>query len=43
MVTFIKILVKIIKLFIVFDKTTNGELSQFIADLEEKYNIDSEE
>jgi len=43
MVDFIKILVKIIKLFIFFDKTSDGAISQFIKDLEEKYGISSEE
>lgn len=43
MVTFVKILVKIIKLFIFFDKSSDGAVSQFIKDLEEKYGIDSEE
>ena len=39
MVTFVKILVKIIKLFIFFDKTSDGAVSQFIKDLEDKYGI----
>ncbi len=42
MVTFVKILVKIIKLFIFFDKTSDGAVSQFIKDLEEKYGITEE-
>lgn len=42
MVTFVKILVKIIKLFIFFDKTSDGAVSQLIKDLEEKYGIDAE-
>lgn len=39
MVTAVKILVKIIKLFIFFDKNTDGVLSQYVAKLEEKYGI----
>ena len=42
MVTFVKILVKIIKLFIIFDKTSDGAVSDFIRDLEEKYGISEE-
>ena len=42
MVTFVKILVKIIKLFIFFDKTSDGAVSQFIKDLEDKYGITEE-
>ena len=42
MVTFVKILVKIIKLFVFFDKTSDGAVSQFIKDLEEKYGIDAQ-
>ena len=42
MVTAIKILVKIIKLFIIFYKTSDGAVSQFIKDLEEKYGITEE-
>ncbi len=42
MVTAIKVLVKIIKLFIFFDKSTNGAVSQLIAELEEKYGITEE-
>lgn len=41
-VTAVKILVKIIKLFIFFDKTSDGVMSQFIEDLEEKYGIEEE-
>lgn len=40
MVTAIKILVKIIKLFIFFDKSSDGAVSQLIKDLEEKYGIE---
>ncbi len=40
MVTFIKLLVKIIKLFVFFDKTSDGAVSQLIKDLEEKYGIE---
>lgn len=40
MVTFVKILVKIIKLFIFFDKTSDGAVSDFIKELEEKYGIE---
>lgn len=40
MVTFVKILVKIIKLFVFFDKTSDGAVSQLIKDLEEKYGIE---
>ncbi len=39
MVTFVKILVKIVKLFIFFDKTSDGALSQWIVEMEEKYGI----
>ncbi len=42
MVTLVKILVKFIKLFIIFDKTSDGALSSFIKDLEEKYGITEE-
>lgn len=42
MVTFVKILVKIIKLFVFFDKTSDGAVSQLIKDLEEKYGIDAQ-
>lgn len=42
MVTFVKILVKILKLFIFFDKTSDGAVSQFIKDLEDKYGITEE-
>lgn len=39
MVTFVKILVKIVKLFIFFDKTSDGALSQWIKEMEDKYGI----
>ncbi len=42
MVTFIKILVKIIKLFIFFDKGTDGAVSGLIKDLEDKFGITEE-
>ena len=40
MVTMIKILVKLIKFFIIFEKNSDGALSQAIKDLEEKYGIE---
>lgn len=39
MVDFIKFLVKIIKLFVFLDKASNGAVSDFIKDLEDKYGI----
>ncbi len=42
MVSFVKLLVKFIKLFIFFDKTSGGAVSDFIRDLEEKYGITEE-
>ncbi len=39
MVDFIKLLVKIIKLFVFADKATGGAVTDFIKDLEEKYGI----
>lgn len=39
MVTFVKILVKIVKLFIFFDKSSDGALSQWIKEMEDKYGI----
>lgn len=42
MVDLIKLLVKFIKLFIFLDKSSDGALSQFILDLEEKYGIAEE-
>ena len=39
MVDLIKLLVKFIKLFIFLDKTSDGALSEFIKDLEDKYGI----
>lgn len=43
MVTAIKILVKIIKLFIFFFKVTDGPLADLVEQLEEKYGIEFEE
>lgn len=43
MVTVIKIFVEIIKLLVVFEKATDGPLSQFIAELEEKYGLSADE
>ncbi len=40
MVTAVKILVKIIKLFIFFDKTSGGAVSELIEKLESKYDIE---
>ena len=39
MVDFVKLLVKFIKLFIFFDKASDGAVSKFILELEEKYGI----
>ena len=40
MVTAIKILVKIIKLLVIFDKSSDGALTQFLQKLESMYDID---
>lgn len=39
MVDFIKLLVKVIKLFVFFDKVSGGAVSDLVKDLEEKYGI----
>lgn len=43
MVTAIKVLVKVIKLFVVFFKITDGPLSELVEALEEKYGFEVEE
>lgn len=43
MITTIKVFVKIIKLFVVFFKITDGPLSELIEKLEEKYDFEIEE
>lgn len=41
MITVIKVLVEIIKILIVFEKSTNGPLSQLIEKLEERINSET--
>lgn len=43
MVTAVKVLVKVIKLLVIFEKSTDGPLSQLIAYLEEKYGFFADE
>lgn len=39
MVNFIKLLVKVIKAFVFFDKFSGGAVTEFIKNLEEKYDF----
>lgn len=39
MVDFIKLLVKVIKLFVFMDKATGGAVTEFIKNLEAQYGI----
>lgn len=42
MVTAIKVLVKIIKILIIFEKTTGGPLTQLLEKLEQKIETETE-